>query len=291
MKRLIVLFIGAAFFLAAVTSSAQERDLDGVLNGAYVKSRIDERKPPPYQYVRESDVMWAKTVWRIIDLNQKINHKLYYPETSMPNEGRYSLIDLMLHSIRNEGLKAFDPDADIFNEFHSEMTLEQIKAKFGAEDTEIEVEDANGNLVKKKIDGEIKSMEVKELMVKEEWFFDKQRSVMEVRIIGLCPIRHYYKPEDIDMEDIQKAKLFWISFVEFRKLLADHLVFNPYNESQSWSFDDIFHNRFFGSYIVQESNTYNNRMIQEYTMGKEALLEAERVKTKIMNYEMDMWEY
>ncbi len=290
MKKLIVLFIGI-IFLSATPGFAQEVELDGVLNGTYVKNRIAQRKPVPYQYVRESDIMWAKTVWRIVDLRQKMNHKLYYPELDMAYEGRYSLIDLLMHGIQNEGLKAFDPTADLFDEFHSETTLDQIKINFGGEDTEIEVEDANGNLVKKKIPGQITSSEVKEIMIKEEWFFDKQRSVMEVRIIGFCPIRHYFKPDDIDEEDPQKKKLFWVNFPEVRKLLANHKVFNPYNEAQSWSFDDIFHNRFFNSYIIQESNTYNNRLIAEYTMGKERLLEAERVKANILNYEMDMWEY
>ena len=33
--------------------------------------------------------------------------------------------------------------------------------------------------------------EVKSWIIKEEWYFDKHRSTMDVRIIGLCPVRTY----------------------------------------------------------------------------------------------------
>ena len=49
--------------------------------------------------------------------------------------------------------------------------------------------------------------------------------------------------------------------------------------------------RFFGSYITRESNVYNNRGIDQYAVGMEAMLEAERIKTDIFNFEHDMWEF
>src|SRR5665213_1798532 len=40
------------------------------------------RKPIHYSYVREADVMWSKRIWRTIDLREKLNFPIYYPESS-----------------------------------------------------------------------------------------------------------------------------------------------------------------------------------------------------------------
>ena len=50
-----------------------------VLDGVYVKEHTIERTPLPYAYLREADVMWSKRIWRIIDLNEKMNLPLKYP--------------------------------------------------------------------------------------------------------------------------------------------------------------------------------------------------------------------
>lgn len=289
MKKAMTLFAGLAFLLINLNSLYAQDEESGVLDGAYVRKHIEERKPVPLQYIREADVMWSKKIWRMIPLKEKMNHKFYYPER--PIQDRYSMIDLLMKAVENNEIKAYDANADDFNEFKEEISLEEIKLNFGAVDEEIEVEDENGNITKKKIKGEYNSKEVKEYMIKEEWVFDKQRSVMDVRIIGICPIRHYYKPEDIDQENVQRAKLFWVYYPELRKILINNYIFNPKNDAQYQSYEDIFLKRMFASYIIKESNVYNNRTITQYTLGIEALYEAERIKESIFNFELDLWEY
>ena len=66
---------------------------------------------------------------------------------------------------------------------------------------------------------------IKKWRLKEEWFFDKQRSVMDVRIIGLAPLQ-----EDRD-EVTNKllgtfSPIFWVHFPEARKVLINAEVFN-----------------------------------------------------------------
>ena len=286
-KGLIIILLAFLVFIPGIIK-AQD-----VLNGVYVKEKTVNRKPIPYQYLREADVMWSKIIWRMIPLREKMNHPLYYPETSIGD--RMSLIDLLLWGVNNQGLTAYD-EAD-GDEFATVMTISDIEERFDAKPDTNWVEDVEtGELTPVPIEGEIYSREVKYFLVKELWFFDKQRSVMDVRIIGLCPIREYSKNEDADIEgsgteQMSKVKLFWIYFPEARKILASHEVFNPYNDAERMSFDDLFFKRFFSSYIVQESNSYNNRAISEYTIGLESLLEAERIKESIFNFEQDLWVY
>ncbi len=289
-KRLFSIILLFVLIFSPVRLDAQD-----VLNGIFVKEKTMNRKPVPYQYLREADVMWSKTVWREIQLKEKMNHPLYYPEK--PIGDRMSLIDLLMWGIQNKGLTAYSESDG--NEFAATMTVQEIEDKFGAITKTVTIEDVEtGEFVETTIEEEYSTTEVKRYLIKEMWFFDKQRSVLDVRIIGIAPIREYVKTfegideeEDEDTENVTKVKLFWVYFPEARTIFANHEVFNPNNDAERKSFDDIFFKRYFSSYIAQESNPYNNRLINEYTIGLECLLEAERIKERIFNFEQDLWEY
>ncbi len=281
--------------LFVIVFSPDGLNAQDVLNGVYVKEKTRNRKPVPYQYLREADVMWSKIIWREIQLKEKMNHPLYYPEIAVGD--RMSLISLLMWGVQNQGLTAYDESEG--DEFATVMTVKEIEDKFGAQDEVVMVEDVenpDGPMMETTIEGTYSTSEVKRYLIKEMWFFDKQRSVLDVRIIGICPIREFTRDDLEDEEDdeegleIKKAKLFWVYFPEARKILASHEVFNPQNDAERKSFDDIFFKRYFSSYIVRESNAYT-RSIDEYTIGLEALLEADRIKESIFNFEQDLWEY
>ena len=85
--------------------------------------------------------------------------------------------------------------------------------------------------------------------------------------------------------------LFWVYFPDARRFLKDAEIFNHRkNDAARMTFDDVFHKRFFSSYIYKESNKYN-RQISQYRVGLDALLEAERIKEEIFHLEHDLWEY
>ena len=198
MKNTLLILLSALFFLPLLTFSQgnvpTESEFAAPNDGAYKKIHIPKRTPIEYQEVREADVMWSKIIWRKIDLREKKNHPLYYPE--IPIGTRKSLIQVLLDELRKEDeatLVAYNP-TDPYNEFKAVYQFKEIEERFGAKDVIQEIEDIEtGEMVQKKIKGEIISNQVKEYLVKEEWFFDKQRSVLDVRIIGLCPIRYFYK--------------------------------------------------------------------------------------------------
>ena len=299
MKKFAGLFLMS---LIACFLIPQEAIAQGVLNGIYVKHRDQQRKPIPYKPLREGDVMWSKFIQRRIDLRERLNHPLYYP--TVPIQERMSLIDLLLHGIKNEGLTAYDPSLGAGNEFVMPLTWTQIEDKFdaGADTTrvyDIVTEEWRDTIIEK----ELVPYEVKQYLVKEMWYFDRKYSTLNVRIIGLCPIREFAQELSGDLsaetmalaeesaEEASQRALFWIHFAEFRPLFANHEVMNPYNDAERRSFDDIFFKRKFASYIVQESNIYDNRNINEYSLGQNTLLESERIKEFIFNLEQDVWEY
>ena len=259
-----------------------------IVDGAYKRTDISQKKPMPLQYLREADVMWSKKIWRIIDLREKMNQVLYFP--TVETEGRNSLINLLLNGIEKGVITAYDARTD--DEFKVPLTYEQVKESFGATTRTRRVRDLEtGEFKDQTITAEIRGEEVKQVMVKEEWFFDKQTSTMNVRIIGLCPIQEYYRDEDINRENVQRRQVFWVYYPEVRELLASNAVMNPNNIAQSMSFDDLFIKRKFNSYVVKQSNIYNNRSINQYLVGRDAMLESERIEQDSFKYKQYVWEY
>jgi gliding motility associated protien GldN len=284
MKKISVLL--GLMTLSTIGIYAQDQLLE-----VYEREHIPNKRPVPYEYIREADVMWSKTIYRMVDLRQAQNLPLYYP--TKPIGGRMNLVDIILYGIDNEGIRAFSTN-DPVNEFTAQMTIDDINSAFDAGIDTVKTTDPNtGEIIPQIVDNPRKSDEVKELLLKEQWFFDKNHSVMKVRIIGVCPIRVYYRLDDNKMptDELLKKQTMWVYFPEVRPLLANHEIYNPNNDAQRISFDDFFMQRRFSGFIFAESNVYNNRWINSYTLGVDALLEADKLKEYLFNIEHDLWEY
>ena len=300
MNKLILLFLTTTLFLVGV--KAQDILTPQDMNSVYKKEKHHNKRVQQYAPLRQADVVWSRKIWREIDLRQKINHPFYYPE----NDGsaitildRKSLIDVIYSAIMEGSITAYD-NAVMDDEFREEMSEDAKKKIGGAKEEMVESTDWD-----KVISGELTEEEaviltlektefdrnsVKKWRLKEEWFFDKQRSVMDVRILGLAPLQEG-KDEDTGELNGSFNPLFWVYFPEAREILINAEVFNLVkNNAERRTYDDIFWKRMFGSTITKESGV-TDRKINEYMIGLDALLEAERIKSEIFNIEHDLWEY
>jgi len=270
-----------------------------VLDGIYQPEHAPVRKPVPYPYLREADVMWSKRLIRMLDLRQKLNLPLYYPKVQFGN--RYSLTDLLIWGIENEGITVYDPDEGGLNDpFSVPISLKQIDENLGATiDTQMVEDPMTGEVTMKITKNERKTYEVERYLMREIWYFEKQRSMLQVRITGLCPIRLYEKEveggdfeEEAGGEKDRTMKLvFWAYYPSYRNIFANHIVFNTMNDAEYRTFEDVFSMRRFSSRIYRESNVYENRILETYVKGWDVLLEGEQILEWIRNFEHDLWEY
>jgi len=257
-----------------------ERPLDGY----FKKSSILTARVTPYQPVREADVAMLKRVWEEIDIREKMNTYMGSPKAR--------LIDVFMNAIAAGELTAYDPtpnpnpadndpDGDAFSK---PLKPGEAKMKLAGDSTPVTVRDKDNNIVSSKmVAAEFNADSIVRFRIKEDWIFDKQRSVWEPRIIGIAPL---YKPSGV--ADYTAA--FWIYFPEARQVLATKEIVVKDNDATGLSYDDIFMKRIFTSYIVKESNNKNER-IKDYAQGIDRLYEAQRIKKELMNWELDLWQY
>jgi gliding motility associated protien GldN len=282
MKKLILM-------LTIILGLGMSASAQNVLDGVYIKESNPARRVIPYQFLREADVMWSKRIWRHIDLNEKINAPLRYPKTG-DTKDRKNLINLIMDAVEEGSLTAYDPQDD---EFNLPMTQSQFGKVGGADSVSVQVTspDPPYDTRDSTVFRDFNRDDVITYRLKEEWFFDKQRSVLECRIIGMCPLVLARDQDGNLIEGGQKKPLFWIYFQEARRIFANAEVANRVNSSQRLTFDDIFMKRMFNSYIIKEDNVYNRRIEDYKTNPIDALLESERIKQDMINFEIDLWEY
>lgn len=255
----------------------------------YVKEHVRNKEPVPYKYTREGDVMWSKVIYRLVDLRERMNFPYYYPID--PIGDRMSLIDVMLTGIKEHNKRAFAANSAT-EEFVDKLEINDIDKAMGADTIKVPVVMPNGTTQYQTTVTEPKKDEVKQLMIKEMWFFDRNYSKMDVRIIGICPIRVYYKLLNGQPTDqLVRKKTFWIYYPEYRDIFSQYEAYNLNNDAQRISYDDMLWQRRFSSIIVQTSNVYENRRIAEYTAGLETLYESEKIKDWLFKMEHDLWEF
>lgn len=287
----IVTFTGSfASFGQSNLLNAKTPDQIGLKTAAQLIS--DNDKPLAYGYVHDRDVLMGKTTWEIIDLSEKINFALYFPiDTANIGSDRRSLYDVLTRAMKNGKITEVYTDSY----FNTKKSTQDIQASL----TRIDTTDAGreqinaGNKISDEyiLRQDLSAQDVTQYKIKGYWYFDKRQSELKYRLLGICPVT----PDVYTMNSEEKdyIELFWVFFPAARDVLHEAKAFNDKNSAMPVSFDQILNSRRFNAVIYKEENVYGDRTIEEYMKdnAQNQLLESERVKEKIRNFEQDMWNY
>jgi gliding motility associated protien GldN len=284
-------------FLGGVASFAQTNLLNaktpsqiGIKSPAQLIS--DNDKPLEYGYVDDRDILMGKTVWEIIDLSERINFPLYFPiDSTNIGSDRRSLYDVLTKGIRNGKIKEVYSDS-YFNTKKAYKDISASLTRIDTTDAGKEQINAGGKISPEYIlKRDITSQDVTQYKIKGYWYFDSRQSELKYRLLGICPVTPDVYTLNSDEKDY--IELFWVFFPDARNVLHKAKSFNDKNSSMPVSFDQILNSRRFNSVIYQEENVYGDRGIASYMKdnAQNQLLESDRVKEKIRNFEENMWNY
>jgi gliding motility associated protien GldN len=289
---IVIIAVTASFSTFAQSNllNAKTPDQIGLKSAGQLIS--DNDKPLAYGYVHDRDVLMGKTTWEIIDLSEKINLPLYFPiDTANIGSDRRSLYDVLTRAMRNGKITEVYSDSY----FNTKKSLKDIQSSL----TRIDTTDAGREQINAGIkispeyiiQQDLTAEDVTQYKIKGYWYFDKRQSELKYRLLGICPVTPDVYTMNSDEKDY--IELFWVFFPAAREVLHDAKAFNDKNSAMPVSFDQILNSRRFNSVIYKEENVYGDRTIDEYMKdnAQNQLLESERVKEKIRNFEQDMWNY
>ena len=262
----------------------------GQLNEQQVEANDDT--PLAYGFIDDRDILWSKTIWEIVDLDERINFPYYYPtDTLNLGPDRRSLFHVLKKNLRNGKIKeVYDDDY-----FQSKLTYQEILDKLVAIDTlEAGIEQLNAG---EELDPQyinrrtITAAEIRQYRIKGTWYVNKRLGELKYRLLGIAPVAPDVYTLDLPEEEQDLVELFWVWFPDARKSLNASKVFNNRNSSQPITYDHMLNSRRFNSLIYKEENVYEDRKIEEYIFedALKQLLESERVKSVIRDFEQDLW--
>ncbi len=298
-------FIYTGLFVASASLYAQSNILNAKIPeeiGMKTEAELllDNDKPLEYGYVGDRDILFSKMVWEKVVLDERVNFPLYFPVDGNLGDDRKSLYQVLKENLESGMISKVYRD-DYFTE---ELTLKELQSSLKASrvtDGGIEYMNQEGITEEElpeefKVQVEIKPENINSYQIKGLWYFDKRQGELKYRILAIAPTApdaQLMVQEGDLSENNDPIPLFWVFYPEVREILHEAKAFNNDNSASPISFDHLLNSRRFHGIIYKEENVYGDREIKEYVAENALmqLLESERIKDKIRDFEQDMWSY
>jgi gliding motility associated protien GldN len=265
-----------------LTAGAQSTPDSLPVDGYYRQNALENAKPVPYPKVNPNNVRFYKRIWRDIDLNDPENY-IFVTEGS-------TLIEIIMDAIKDGKLKAYDPISTKENPtgdaFTTVLTPQQAMGRL-TDSVLVPRFDDDGNQIGAEMKlNDFNPANITKFRVKEDIFYDKQRSRIETRIIGLAPLMKVTAAGEM----VSEVPAFWLYFPQCRMVFVTKEVIDPKRNINNMSFDDVFIQHAFKSQIIKESNP-GELSIKDYVQDKEQLQEANRIEIEINEYKKKTWRH
>jgi gliding motility associated protien GldN len=261
----------------------------GLNNSADAQENNSGYNPNSVYPVHESDIMFKKTVWRRMDLNEKVNRPFF----SSGNEISRIIVDAvragLLTAYENDSLKTIMTKEKFLQNLVDPRTM-PMDDGFGLED------DGWGAPKDKAAAGPsgpfpFLNRQISVLEIQEDLIFDKKRSRM---IYDIQSITLVIPAKEFDTGIMRQVASFKYKDLValFRNMPNEAIWFNRQNTAQHKNMADAFTLRLFNARITRVSNPDNSYITDIYSKNeKEGLMASQWIETQLMEFEHELWEY
>jgi gliding motility associated protien GldN len=285
MNRLFLYFFFFAFAYSlnaqvsgGITESSEplgDRYIDDIVKRSFFEAQV-----MPYPPLREADVPWSKRMWRVIETREKINIPFRSPMRPF--------FAILIDGVLNGEITAFRDE-----EFKDMYTIEEVRNEIYKTDSVTYYDPETYEQTIRVVTSVINPDDILRYRIKEIWYFDKAASRLKVRILGISPL---HQTIDVTTGELKyEIPLFWVYYPEIRDILGSEQVMSDYNDAFPMSWYDLMENRMFSSYIMKSSNVLDLRLMDKFEksidIDMDVLLESERLKKELFNFEQDLWSY
>lgn len=262
--------------LNAAASQDIIQDTIPTSDGFYQANNMEDAVPFAYPEVNKKNIRFYKRVWRDIDLKDEKNYILAVPGNS--------LMEVIMKAIEKGKLSLYSPDDDSFK---GRMSAQEGMSRF-ADSVLVPIFDGEGNQIDSKMTlNEFDPARVTKFRIKEDIFYDKQRSRLETRIIGVAPLMNITTSAEL-AESVGSTPAFWLYFPQLRYSLIQVDVSDPDKGLYDMSMDDFFVQNKFASAIIRESSPGMLQNVKQSELGTEQL-DGQKVEEKLEAYKKKLW--
>jgi gliding motility associated protien GldN len=254
---------------------------------------IQERTPLPYQQLRQEDAVYDQRIWREIDTREKINLPFRYAADE--DNGNQRFISILFKAIQdgpdNGGVTAF---SNVDDRFTTPMTKAEVAKAISGGSVSVPIYDSLGNVIgNKETIAEVNLDSFYKFRIKEEVIFDKQRSRLFWRILGIAPVKRVITASGVDLG---YTELFWVYYPDMRPIFAKYYVYNGKNYGARATWEDLFESRMFHGRIIKSTldNPFDQYLNNQTGLKQSQilqLLQGDRIQNEIFDYEQNLWSY
>jgi gliding motility associated protien GldN len=280
-RKLIILLGLGAGCLFAHPSLGQEREEFGY--------NVHSLRPVHYR-----DQLVRRTLWWRIDGREKPNRPLFAKNAEITRVIIEAVKAGIIRPFANDSLRTrLSPDELLARlrvpTMEDHLTPEEREI-FGSEEAD-PLGGTEGNVPTESAPTEWLPKELYILELKEDWIFDKARSVAQRDLQSLT----IYLPAEKNM---QKGIEQPIATFAYRELVEnvfrdnpDAIWYNPANAREHRNLAESFALRLFSAHLTKYSNGEDASIEDLFGVGKASLVASMQVEHDLLDFEAQLWEY
>lgn len=230
----------------------------------------------------DADLEYMRQIYRQLDLQEKENQPLYFPEDVI--DGQMNLFRILFNNVVDGRIPAYEylDGREVFTDKYL-VNVPEMLDRFGI------YYNASGSGKNAKYvieEADVPTAQVLTYYIIEKWEYDRRSNQMKTRVEAICPVLN--RTSDFGGE--ARYPMFWVKFDALRPFLAQQYVFlDDDNNLATYSLDDYFNLGMYKGDIYKTQNLRNLSMNQMFPDDDDRKAAQDSIDNRLRTYGQNRW--